>query len=166
MLQQQWRCLFLNGKLELNQTQTLMWRLLLSLYRRGDILGLRATRWGRSQPGVKARHDTRLTWPKIGDATLYHGHIEWSINVLEHEPEPKESFYCLLSNVSKNASFRRRMNIVWRRYQHFRSGWWRPNRWWLVTRRRLNLGCMQHDDVLIKFYFGPRFLIKLVDYAS
>jgi hypothetical protein len=34
----------------------------------GNVLGLRATRWGRPQPGLKTRHDTRPTWPEIGDA--------------------------------------------------------------------------------------------------
>jgi hypothetical protein len=39
------RDLFLDGKLKLNKTQTLIWQLLLSLYQRGNILGLRATSW-------------------------------------------------------------------------------------------------------------------------
>jgi hypothetical protein len=76
------------------------------------VLGLRVTRWGHSQPGLKALHDTGLTWPKIGNAAPYHGHIELSTNLLELRPETKESFHHLLSNTSKNASFRRRMKEI------------------------------------------------------
>lgn len=29
---------------------------------------------GRPQPGLKARHDTKPNWPKIGDAAPFRGH--------------------------------------------------------------------------------------------
>jgi hypothetical protein len=43
---------------------------------KGGILGLRATRWGHPQHGLKGEHETRPTWPKIGDVAPYRGHIE------------------------------------------------------------------------------------------
>jgi hypothetical protein len=113
MSQLQWRCLFLNEKLELNIIKTLMWWLLLSLHQRRDVLGLRATRWGCSQPGLKARYDTRPIWPKIGDAAPCRDHTEWSMKILELGLEPKESFHRYLSNTSKNASFWCRMREIW-----------------------------------------------------
>jgi hypothetical protein len=31
---------------------------------------------GRPQPGLKARHDTRPTWPQIDAAAPYHGYTK------------------------------------------------------------------------------------------
>jgi hypothetical protein len=89
-----------------------MWQLLLSLYQRGNILGLRTTSWGCPQPRLKAQHDTRPTWPKIDDAAPYCGHTEWPMNLLELGLEPKECVCCIVSNASKNTSFRRRMEEI------------------------------------------------------
>jgi hypothetical protein len=57
-----------------------MWQLLLSLYQRGNILGLRVSKWGHPEPELKARHDTRLTWSKISDAA----NLSWSHRMI-HE---------------------------------------------------------------------------------
>jgi hypothetical protein len=42
---------------------------------------------------------------QIGDAAPYHGHTEWSTDLLELGPEPKRLRHRPLSNASKNTPF-------------------------------------------------------------
>ena len=71
------QCLFLKGKLKTKQNPSLSgggyW-----VYRRTRWPRVGATRGGRPQLGLKARHDTRPTWPKTCDAAPYRGHTKWS----------------------------------------------------------------------------------------
>jgi hypothetical protein len=50
---------------------------------------------------------------QIGNATPYHGHTEWSTDLLELGPDPKRRHRRPLPNASKNAPFRCRMRKLW-----------------------------------------------------
>jgi hypothetical protein len=70
------RDMFLDGKLELNKTQNPNVAAATEFIPKGEHPRVEGDQLGRPQPGLKARRDTRPTWPKIGDATPCRGHIE------------------------------------------------------------------------------------------